>query len=161
MSPAAGEVDVATGFVAQLPFASSSGAQTSWAEAIIGYVLILSAGAWWQWRWSAARFAALGSCMALLVGWGLRADAARERDAMVLYDQSRGFVAGFATGRTLVLVSSADSLLADARVMAKVERHARAFGISRIVPAGTDNHGDSILEHADVLMAAGVCEHLG
>lgn len=147
-------IDMATGFIAQLPFAYPA-VRISWAEAIIGYVLILSAGAWWQWRWSAARFAALGSCMALLVGWGLRAGAARERDAMVLYDQSRGFVAGFATGRTLVLVSSADSLLADARVMAKVERHARAFGISRIVPAGTDNHGDSILEHADVLMAAG------
>jgi len=147
-------IDTTTRFIAQLPGAYPP-VRIGWPEALALYVLVLSLGAWWQWRWGAARYSAAAAVAVLLVAWGIRADMAVARGAFVVYDQPRGFIGGMVAGRTLVTVSSADSLLVDPRVLSKLDRHARAHGLEGIVPAGTDLFRDTIVEHASTVMAAG------
>lgn len=147
-------IDASTAFFAQLPWAYPSVRIGAW-EAFCLYALILGAGAWWGWRWRAGRYAALVAGALLLGAWLMRATDGRTRCQLVAYDQPKGFVAGMLLGRDLVVVASADSLLADPRVVSKLERHQRHAGIARILPAGTDWQGATLSEHAVAVMAAG------
>ncbi len=147
-------IDATTVFFAQLPW-SYPAIRIGADDAAMLYAVILGLGAWWRWHWSAAKLVAFAGCAVLLVNWAMRASDAHGREQLVVYDQPTGFVAGILVGRDLVVISSADSLLADPRVAAKLDRHRRHDGIARILPAGTDAIKAGLSEHDAVLMGGG------
>lgn len=142
-------IDAATTFFSGLPGAYPA-VRVDLADMLVLYVLVLAVGAWWNWRWGAARLASFACLVALLAIWIGRADDAYRRAAFIVYDQPAGFMAGQLSGRELVVCSSSDSLLATEGALNKLRRHQRQARIERIVPAGIDY--DS--EHAVVAGAS-------
>lgn len=149
-----GVIDRSTSFFAGLPGAYPA-IRVEFIDMILLYVVVLALGAWWRWHWGGARFLSFVSIAVLLVHWSIRAHEAGERTTFVVYDQPGGLLAGMVNGRELVVVASADSLLIEAPVLAKLERHERQAGIERIIPAGSDYRSHAIKEHGTSLLARG------
>ncbi|MBK9177659.1 MAG: ComEC/Rec2 family competence protein [Flavobacteriales bacterium] len=149
-----GIIDASTAFFAGLPGAYPA-VRVEFIDMILLYVLVLAFGAWWRWRWGAARILTFVTIAVLLGHWSIRAHEAGERTTFVVYDQPGGLLASMLSGRELVVAASADSLLVHEGVISKLERHQRQAGIDRIIPAGTDFHGEALVQHGSTMMAQG------
>lgn len=149
-----GVIDGSTAFFAGLPGAYPA-VRVELIDMILLYVLILALGAWWRWHWGAARMVSFVTIAVLLVHWSTRAYEAGERTTFVVYDQPGGLLAGMLSGRELVVAASADSLLINAGVISKLERHQRQAGIEKVIPAGMDFRGQALVQHGSTMMAQG------
>lgn len=121
-------VDAVTNFFAGLPLAYPSIRVTLWDGLLLyALVLLVAIGLMWQWR-SAWRYV-LVVIVLILVGWGHRAQQAHERVTFSVYDDRHALQAAMRVGREL-MVYAPDTSRGSDWVRMKVERHARALGLT-------------------------------
>lgn len=146
-------VSASTSFFASLPYAYVP-VRIGALDTVLLYAVILSVTAQAHWRWRGMWRVAVVCLSLVLLSGAYRARQAAQRSAFVVYDNYHGMMAGLVHGRSLVLVSAANSLLAEGSAMKRIEQHARAWGIDEVVPAGADLFSTQAVVHRASTMAA-------
>ncbi len=149
-----GLVERTTAFFAALP-GSYPAVRVGLSDMVLMYVLVLSAGAWLQWRWRSAWYTALLCACALLGIWGQRAGSRNTTDSFIVYDQREGALAGMVHGRELVVWASADSSVTSKYTQAKLARHQRTVGIDTMIFIVKDSLPDRVEEVGHSIFTSG------
>ncbi len=148
-------VDAVTNFFAGLPLAYPSIRVTLWDGLLLyALVLLVAIGLMWQWR-SAWRYV-LVVIVLILVGWGHRAQQAHERVTFSVYDDRHALQAAMRVGREL-MVYAPDTSQGSDWVRMKVERHARALGLTPRPLLGDDAlRGAGVRTEAGTILGGGL-----
>jgi len=149
-----GLVSAATEFFASLPCAYAP-VRVDALQMTLLYVVIICVAAHARWRWRGMwRSAILGLACVIAIG-AFTARKAAERSVFVVYDSHQGMMAGLVQGRSLVLVSASDSVLAGRAASTRIEQHSRAWGIEEVLPAGTDLYSRTAIALGGTVMGGG------